>query len=171
MLKVIKFRKVKNQFLTKLKNNIKTVKQSKNALTSADKTSKTYRLSKEEHEELLANAVTSNYKKANNSIKNSIEAKLSKLPSNEKVFNESVLIYQEVLDKSGYKHQLPFQKTSTNGTQRRRIKKNILWFNPPFSEYAVTKTGKTFLRLIDKHFPPHHKLHKFFNKKKRKNKL
>ena len=124
-----------------------------------------YRLSKEEHEELLANAVTSNYKKANNSIKYSIEAKLSKLPSNEKVFNESVLIYQEVLDKSGYKHQLPFQKTSTNYTQRRRIKKNILWFNPQFSEYAVTKIGKTFLRLIDKHFPPHYKLHKFFNQK------
>ena len=29
MLKVIKFRKVKNQFLRKLKNDIKTVKQSK----------------------------------------------------------------------------------------------------------------------------------------------
>ena len=29
MLKVIKFRKVKNQFLTKLKNDIKAVKQSK----------------------------------------------------------------------------------------------------------------------------------------------
>ena len=29
MLKVIKFRKVKNQFLTKLKNDIRTVKQSK----------------------------------------------------------------------------------------------------------------------------------------------
>ena len=37
MLKVIKFRKVKNQFLTKLKNNIKTGKQSKKTLTFADK--------------------------------------------------------------------------------------------------------------------------------------
>ena len=72
MLKVIKFRKVKNQFLTKLKNNIKTVKQSKNTLTSANKTSNMYRLSKEEHEGLLANRVTSNYKKVNNSIKKKI---------------------------------------------------------------------------------------------------
>ena len=47
MLKVIKFRKVKNQFLTKLKNDIKTVKQSKKTLTFADKTSNMYRLSKE----------------------------------------------------------------------------------------------------------------------------
>ena len=37
MLKVIKFWKVKNQFLTKLKNDIKTVKQSKKTLTFADK--------------------------------------------------------------------------------------------------------------------------------------
>ena len=69
MLKVTKFRKVKNQFLTKLKSDIKTVKQSKKTLTFADKTSNMYRLSKEEHVELLTNAVTSNYKKGNNSIK------------------------------------------------------------------------------------------------------
>ena len=38
LLKVIKIQKVKNQFLTKLKNNIKTVKQSKKTLTFANKT-------------------------------------------------------------------------------------------------------------------------------------
>ena len=93
----------------------------------------------------------------------SIETRLSKLSSNEKVFNESVPIYQEALDKSGYKDQLTFQKTSTNDIQRRQRKRSILWFNPPFSKSVVTKIGKIFLRLIDKHFPPHHKLHKLFN--------
>ena len=48
-----------------------------------------------------------------------IETRLSKLSSNEIVFNESVFMYQETLDKSGYNHQLTFQKTSTNNTQRR----------------------------------------------------
>ena len=93
----------------------------------------------------------------------SIETRLSKLSSNKKVFNQSVPLYQEALDKSGYKHQLTFQKTSTNDTQTRQRKRNILWFNPLFSKSAVTKIGKTFVRLIDKHFPPHHKLHKLFN--------
>ena len=93
----------------------------------------------------------------------SIETRLSNLSSNEKVFNESVPIYQEDFDKSGYKHELTFQKTSANDTQRRQRKRNILWFNSPFSKSVVTKLGKTFLRLIDKHFPPHHKLHKLFN--------
>ena len=74
----------------------------------------------------------------------SIERRLSKLSSNVKVFNESVPIYQEALDKSGYKRQLTFQKTSTNGTQRRQQKRNILWFNPPFGKSVVTKIGKHF---------------------------
>ena len=42
MLKVIKFPKVKNQFLTKLKNDIKTIKQSKKTLTFVDKISNMY---------------------------------------------------------------------------------------------------------------------------------
>ena len=44
----------------------------------------------------------------------SIETRLSKISSNEKVFNESVSIYQKALNKSGYNHKLKFQKTSTN---------------------------------------------------------
>ena len=94
----------------------------------------------------------------------SIETKLSKLSSNEKVFNESVPIYQEALAKSRYKHLLTFQKTSTNNTERRQRKRNILWFNPPFSKSVVTKKGKTFQTLTDKYFSPHHKLHKLFNR-------
>ena len=76
-----------------------------------------------------------------------VYTRLSKLSSNEKVFNESVPIYQEALDKSGYKHQLIFQKRSTNDTQRRQRKRNTLWFKPPFSKSVVTKKGKTSLRL------------------------
>ena len=56
----------------------------------------------------------------------SIETRLSKLSLNEKVFDESVTIYQEALDKSGYKHQLTFQKTSTNDTQQPILAKKKL---------------------------------------------
>ena len=52
-------------------------------------------------------------------LPNSIEKRLPKLSLNEKVFNESVFIYQEALDKIGYSHKLTFQKTSTNNTQGR----------------------------------------------------
>ena len=87
MLKFIKFRKVKNLFLTKLKNDIKTVKQSKKTLTFADKISNMYRLSKEEHEQLLTNAVTSTYKKTNNSIKKKINMASKQILESSKILN------------------------------------------------------------------------------------
>ena len=43
-------------------------------------------------------------------------------------------------------------------------KRNITSFNPPYSKLLKTKTGKYFFRLLNKHFPPRHELHKIFNK-------
>ena len=43
-------------------------------------------------------------------------------------------------------------------------KRNIIWFNSPFSKNVVTKLGHYFLKLLDKHFPRHHKSQKIFNK-------
>ena len=43
-------------------------------------------------------------------------------------------------------------------------KRNIIWFNPPFNKNVVSNVGKNFLKLIDKHFPKHHKLRKIFNR-------
>ena len=41
---------------------------------------------------------------------------------------------------------------------------NYLWFNPPFNLNRKAKIGKLFLNLLDKHFTPHSKLHKLFNR-------
>ena len=40
----------------------------------------------------------------------------------------------------------------------------MIQFNPPFSKSVATKIGKTFLRLINKQFPPYRMLHKLFNR-------
>ena len=90
----------------------------------------------------------------------SVERRLSKLSSNEKIFSDSIPIYQEALIKAGYNHKLTYQKhdQKKDNSQQRKIK--IIWFNPPYSKNVTTKVGQFFLSLIDKHFPPHHKLHK-----------
>ena len=54
------------------------------------------------------------------------ETRLSKTSSNEKVFNKSVSIFQEAFNKCGFNHKLNFQKTSTNNTQRKQRKRNII---------------------------------------------
>ena len=53
-------------------------------------------------------------------------------------------------------------KTERKNKNKRR--RNILWFNPPYSENIQTNIGKSFLNLLNKHFPPSHKFHKIFNK-------
>ena len=93
----------------------------------------------------------------------SIERRLSKLSSNEKIFNDSIPIYQEALIKAGYNHKLTYQKHDQKKDNSQQPKRQIMWFNPPYSKNVTTKVGKFFLSLIDKHFPPHHKLHKLFD--------
>ena len=46
-----------------------------------------YRLSKEEHDRLLTNAVTSTYKKANNSIKKKIDMSGKRILKNKEILN------------------------------------------------------------------------------------
>ena len=84
----------------------------------------------------------------------SIESRLSKHSSNEKVFKESIQIYQEALKKSGYNHQLTYQKSINNKNKdTKRRKRKIIWFNPQYSKNVSTKVGNQFLKLINKHFP------------------
>ena len=93
-----------------------------------------------------------------------VERRLSKLSSNKKIFNDSISIYQEALIKAGYNHKLTYLKHNQKKDNLQQQKRQIIWFNPPYSKNAITKVGKFFLSLIDKHFPPHHKLHKLFNR-------
>ena len=63
MLKELKFRKVKNNFQTRLREDMKQAQTSKTTLTAADKTSNMYKLHKNNYQNLLRNAITTSYKK------------------------------------------------------------------------------------------------------------
>ena len=99
----------------------------------------------------------------------SIESRLSPLSFNKKIFQEAIPPYQKALQNSGYRHTLTYKRPgNNNSTNINKIKRNrkrqIIWFNPPFNLKTKTKIGKLFLNLLDKHFPPHNKLHKLFNR-------
>ena len=51
---------------------------------------------------------------------------------------------------------------SKNGKKIR--KRNITWFNPPFSKHVATNLGAKFLKLIEKSFPKEHTLNQIFNR-------
>ena len=95
----------------------------------------------------------------------SIESCIPKYSSNEKIFKEPTQIYQEALKKSGHNHQLTYQKSINNKNKDNKWRKRkIIWFNPLYSKNVLTKVGNLFLKLINKHFPRHHKCYKLFNK-------
>ena len=94
----------------------------------------------------------------------STESRLSTLSFNQKIFQEAVPPYQKALQNSGYRHTLTYERPENDSTNINKIKRNrkrkIMWFNPPFNLKTKTKIGKLFLNLLDKHFPPHNKLHR-----------
>ena len=89
--------------------------------------------------------------------------RLSKLSCNEAEFKKSAVEYEEVLKKSGFKEILVYVPEQGRNRRRNR-KRNILWYNPPFDLQVETNVAQTFLSLIDKHFPAHHRLHKILNR-------
>ena len=95
----------------------------------------------------------------------SIEIRLSKLSANEEIFKSSIKPYKEALTKAGYKHEMRYQHNiMQNTTTTKNQKRNIIWFNLPYSAHVVTKFGKHFLPLSDKRFLPRNKFHKIFNR-------
>lgn len=100
-------------------------------------------------------------------IPKSINQRLSKISSNDTTFNSAKAPYQEALMKSGYSHQLEYQQiqpsTSTPASKRKR-KRNIIWFNPPFNKSVKSNIGKAFIKIIDEEFTKEHILHKIFNR-------
>ena len=91
-----------------------------------------------------------------------IEQRLSNKSSNETIFNEAVPRYEKVLSEADYDVKLKYNPNKK--TKQKNRKRNIIWFNPPYSKNVVTKVGHYLLKLLDKHFPRHHKLHKIFNR-------
>ena len=78
-------------------------------------------------------------------------------------------IYQDALNKAGYEYKLKFNPVNaTNKKTSRRRKRNILWFNPPYSTSVKTNVGAIFVNLVDKHFPKSKHLSKIINRKNTK---
>ena len=98
-------------------------------------------------------------------IPEAINRRLCSISSDEDVFNEAAPPYQEALRKSGYTHKLEFRPPPQEpATQKRKRRRNVVWFNPPYNKNVRTNIGKEFISLINRSFPAGHKLRKIFNR-------
>ena len=98
------------------------------------------------------------------SIPLGVNKRLSSISANKQVFDTAVPPYQEALDKSGYRHKLEYETPTECTTKKKNRKRNITWFNPPYSKSVKTNIGKVFLKLIDAAFPRSNPLHKLFSR-------
>ena len=88
-----------------------------------------------------------------------ISKRVSDISSDSDHFNKTAPDYNTALKKSGFNENV---KYSPSQPKHRYRKRQIIWFNPPYSMNVKSNVGKLFMRLIDKHFPRHHKFHKLF---------
>ena len=93
-----------------------------------------------------------------------LSKRLSELSCNREEFEKAATPYNSAIKTSGYHEGLAYDDHAMDTRARRRNRKrNKVWFNPPFSESVKNNIGKEFLKLVDKHFPPHHHLRKVCN--------
>ena len=84
----------------------------------------------------------------------SLTKRISDISSDENIFCNSIPIYSETLKKSGFNEKLTYStKTADCDTsEKKKRKRKVIWFNPPFSLNVKTNVGKIFLRLVKRHF-------------------
>ena len=81
----------------------------------------------------------------------SIEKRLSILSSSKRIFQESAVYYEKCIKSSGYKPKLQHQQLKENNQNKKKRKRNIIWFNPPHSKSVKTNIGRIFIKLISEH--------------------
>ena len=96
-------------------------------------------------------------------LPSSISTRTSGLSCDSDKFNKTSQVYSDALKSSGYKDKIRYDQNQNQRNQRNRPR-NIIWFNPPFGQNVEMNVAKSFLQLVDKHFPRSHKLHKIFNR-------
>ena len=92
-------------------------------------------------------------------IRNNRNKHISETSSNEEIFNKSIKIYSKALKESGFTDELKYLSNDVQelgNKNRRKRKRKIIWFNPPYSKNVKTNVGKVFLKLLKKYFPTSH---------------
>ena len=92
-----------------------------------------------------------------------VHQRLCRLSKDKPAFDDHSGENMEQLMRSGYDvSDLEYSKPPTE--RKRRRKRNLIYFHPPFCSSVATKLGRLFRDLVDKHFNQDHKYKKILNK-------
>ena len=91
--------------------------------------------------------------------------RIRRLSSSPSAFKAARNYYQGALEQSGYKgFSTEYKDVTRNGKKKRKRRRRVIWFNPPFSVEVQTELGRKFLGLVARHFPAGHVYSQIFNK-------
>ena len=97
-----------------------------------------------------------------------INKRISDISCNENVFNNAKITYEKALKNSGFTEGFTYIKpdnlTNINREVKKKRKRKIIWYNPPFSLNVKTNVGKVFFKILRKNFPKTNPMSKIFNK-------
>ena len=107
-------------------------------------------------------------------VPKAISNRLANISCNKNVFDRNVGIDQAALKNCGFDGKITYNNQSEQASnvnieeanQARKRQRAIIWYNPPYSMNVKTNIGKTFLKLLQKHFPLIHPMYTIFNKNK-----
>ena len=129
------------------------------------KTGKYYPFRKPDNNPLYINAKSNHPPSIIKQVPASISSRISTLSCDANEFQNTAQLYNDALKSSGYNENIQYVKNQNQRTNKNKNRsRNIIWFNPPYSQNVETNVAKSFLCLIDKHFPKSHNLHKIFNR-------
>ena len=89
---------------------------------------------------------------------------LSEISYAEESFNKAAPLHQNALNYGGYKHKLTFSPQTSTHPPKSNRKREIIWYNPPYSRNVETNIGRVFLMILDEELPKNNWLHKIFNR-------
>ena len=73
-------------------------------------------------------------------LPNMIQTRLSSLSCSKEMFESELPIYQDALLQAGYNQNLEYVDQQKSNKKRSR-NRNIIWFNPPYSQSVKTNIG------------------------------
>ena len=83
-----------------------------------------------------------------------ISNRISDSSSNKNHFDKAAFDCNIALKNSGFNENDAY---ISSPSKRQTRKRQIIWFNPPYSANEKSNVGKIFMRLVSKHFSRHHK--------------
>ena len=97
-----------------------------------------------------------------------INRRLSNISSSKDIFDSNIGIYQKAIRDCGYDFTLEYrpevEEDGEEKVKKRRRKREVIWYNPPYNATVSTNIGKEYLKIVDECFPQGSKLRKIFNR-------